>query len=89
MTDEERQRQMDFILDQQARLASTMSLLAESHARDTERISRDRARIDRLEESFVILTKLAESYGERIEGVEESVAELRRLAGSDGGSVQP
>jgi len=81
MTDEERQRQMDFILEQQARQASTMSLLAESHARD-------HARVARLEESFVVLTKLAESYGERIEGVEEAVAELRRLSGS-GGSVQP
>jgi hypothetical protein len=89
MTDEDRQRQMDFILDQQARLASTMSLLAESHARDSERITRDRARIDRLEESFVILTKLAESYGERIGGVEESVAELKRLTGSGGGTIQP
>ncbi len=89
MTDEERQRQMDFILEQQARQAATLSLLAESHARDTERISRDRARIDRLEESFVILTKLAESYGDRNGGVEEAVAELRRLSDPNGGSVQP
>jgi hypothetical protein len=85
MTDEERQRQMDFIVDTLARLTSTMSQLAEAQAIDTERITRDRARIARLEDSFVILTKLAESYGERIGSVEESVAALRRLSGGDVG----
>lgn len=89
MTDEERQRQMDFILDSLARLTATTSQLAEAQASDSERITRDRARIARLEDSFVVLTKLAESYGERIGGVEESVAELRRLADAGGGSVQP
>lgn len=82
MTDEERQRQMDFILEQQARLTATVSLLAETQ-------TRDHARVARLEESFVILTNLAESYGERIGSVEESVAALKRLSGADGGSVQP
>jgi hypothetical protein len=80
MTDEERQRQMDFIMDTLARLTSTMSQLAESHARD-------HGRVVRLEESFVILTNLAESYGDRIGSVEESVAALRRLSGADGGDV--
>ncbi len=78
MTDEERQRQMDFIMDTLARLTSTMSQLAESH-------TRDHARVVRLEESFVILTKLAESYGDRIGSVEESVTALRRLSGGDVG----
>ncbi|HEY0100825.1 MAG TPA: hypothetical protein VGB76_17900 [Pyrinomonadaceae bacterium] len=82
MTDEERQRQMDFILDSLARLTATTSQLAESHARD-------HARIARLEESFVILTDLAGSYGERLGGVEEAVAELRRLSGSEDGGLQP
>lgn len=89
MTDEERQRQMDFILDTLARLTAATSQLAEAQAIDSERITRDRARIVRLEESFVILTNLAGSYGERIGSVEESVAELRRLSESNGGSVQP
>jgi len=89
MTDEERQRQMDFILNSLANLTATVSQLAEAQRIDSERITRDRARIVRLEDSFVILTKLAESYGERIGDVEESVAALKRLSGAEGGSVQP
>jgi hypothetical protein len=78
---------MDFILDSLARLTATVSQLAEAQAADSERITRDRARIARLEDSFVILTNLAESYGERIGSVEESVAALRRLSESGGGDV--
>jgi len=89
MTDEERQRQMDFILNSLANLTATVSQLAEAQAKDSERITRDRERIVRLEDSFIILTKLAESYGERIGDVEEAVAALKRLSGAEGGSVQP
>ncbi len=44
MTAEERQRQLDFILDSLARLTFTTSQLVEAEAHDFERITRDRAR---------------------------------------------
>lgn len=84
MAEEERQRQMEFIIDTLARLTATTSQLAESNASD-------RARIVRLEESFVVLLELAGRYEERLdqndrraERLEESIAELRRLTGRNG-----
>jgi hypothetical protein len=104
MTEEERQRQMDFILDSLARLTATtdglaykldsltdmIGGLAESHVAERER---DRARLARLEESFVVLTELASRHEERFDQsdgraarIEASVAELRRLAERNGGN---
>ncbi|HZH89368.1 MAG TPA: hypothetical protein VEX70_01990 [Pyrinomonadaceae bacterium] len=87
MTDEERQRQMEFILDTLARLTASTSQLAESDAID-------RARRVRLEESFVVLLELAGRHEERLDQndrraarLEESMAELRRLTGQNGGDV--
>jgi hypothetical protein len=40
MTDEERQWQMDFILDSLANLTATMSHLAEAQAKDSEHFTR-------------------------------------------------
>jgi hypothetical protein len=47
MTDEERQRQMDFILDQQAQFAVNMQKLEEADTRSNKRI-------DRLEQVLVL-----------------------------------
>ncbi|MCA1565150.1 MAG: hypothetical protein LC803_05855 [Acidobacteria bacterium] len=78
MTEEERQRQMEFILDTLARLTATTDKLAykadgltdmigglaESQAAERER---DQARIVRLEESFVVLADLASRHEERLD----------------------
>ena len=87
MTEEERQRQMEFILDTLARLTATTSQLAESSAVD-------HARRVRLEESFVMLLELAGRHEERLDQndrraarLEESIAELRRLTGQNGDNV--
>ncbi|MDQ1558412.1 MAG: hypothetical protein QOD32_1472 [Pyrinomonadaceae bacterium] len=84
MTEEERQRQIEFILDTLARLTATTSQLAESNAVD-------RARRVRLEESFVMLLELAGRHEERLDRndrraarLEESIAELRRLTERNG-----
>ena|SRR5689334_24526615 len=63
MTNEDRQRTMDFILQQQAKFAASIERLEE------ERI-RDRPRLARLEESFqtvVELLKIQESRLDRVE----------------------
>jgi len=81
MTDEERQRQIEFILDTLARLTATTDALAykidgltdvvgglaESHDAERERSARDQARIVRLEESFVVLADLASRHEERLD----------------------
>ncbi|MDQ1590087.1 MAG: hypothetical protein QOG71_714 [Pyrinomonadaceae bacterium] len=75
---------MDFIVDTLARLTATTSQLVEVQATDSERITRDRERIVRLEEGFLTLIKLAENHSERIEGLEGAIAELKRLTGGNG-----
>ena len=48
MTDEERQRQMDFILAQQAQFSVNMDALRESQARTDETVSRLSTHVERL-----------------------------------------
>ena len=90
MTEEERQRQMEFILDTLARLTATTDALAykiggvadmigglaESHVIARERIERDQARIVRLEESFVLLLELAGRHEERLDQNDRRAARL-------------
>jgi hypothetical protein len=95
MTEEERQRQMEFILDTLARLTAKTDQLTDLQAAEREGSVRDRARLVRLEESFVVLTELASRHEERLDQndrrwvrLEESIAELRRLTeGNKGDSV--
>jgi hypothetical protein len=47
MTDEERQRAMDFILDQQAKNSSALEKLIESHLSAENRLSLSEVRLDR------------------------------------------
>ncbi|HZH32430.1 MAG TPA: hypothetical protein VEY11_16820 [Pyrinomonadaceae bacterium] len=93
MTEEERQRQIEFILDTLARLTAKTDQLTDSQAAEREDSVRDRARLVRLEESFVVLTELASRHEERLDQndrrsarLEESIAELRRLTGRNGGN---
>lgn len=53
MTDEERQRQMDFIIEQQAQLVTTQQ--------------QHEARLAEIERSFQILVRLAEGASERMD----------------------
>jgi hypothetical protein len=90
MTEEERQRQMDFILDTLARLTAitdglaykidgltdTVGGLAESHVTERERSAREHARLIRLEESFVMLLELAGRHEERLDQNDRRSARL-------------
>lgn len=83
MSEDERQRQMDFILDSLARLSANTDRMAELQARDPQRIKR-------LEESFILLTQMARSHEERhdrtearVANMEEAVALLTRIVSKD------
>lgn len=93
MTGEERQRQIEFILDTLARLTAKTDQLTDSQAAEREVSVRERARLVRLEESFVVLTELASRHEERLDQnnrrsvrLEESIAELRRLTERNDGN---
>lgn len=84
MTDEERQRQMDFILDTLARLTVTTSQLSETTNQLAELQQRDHVRLTELQQSYLLLIRLAENHSERLEGAEGAIAELKRLTGGNG-----
>ncbi|HYG81785.1 MAG TPA: hypothetical protein VD861_15415 [Pyrinomonadaceae bacterium] len=73
MTNEEIEKTMQFILEQQAQFTSNFQKLEESLQKLEESLQkmeesrkRDAARITRLEESFQLLVRLAESHDERL-----------------------
>ncbi|HEU0144068.1 MAG TPA: hypothetical protein VFQ47_04720 [Nitrososphaera sp.] len=69
MTNEEIQKTMEFILEQQAQFAANIQKLQE------ERI-RDDSRLRRLEESFQLLVQLAQSTDTRLSTLESNMATL-------------
>jgi len=71
MTNEDRQRTMDFILQQQAQFAASIQRL------DEERI-RDRPRLARLEKSFQRVVALLEIQESRVDRVEIDAAAVER-----------
>jgi hypothetical protein len=71
MTDEERQRLMEFILEQQAQLNASVQQL------DEERI-RERPRMAELRESFKTLVQLSIKYDERLDTLDSSTGALER-----------
>lgn len=73
MTNEERHRTMEFILEQQAHFAAHLQQLEE------ERI-RDRPRLARLEESFQRLVQLAEISDSRLDRLESTSSALEATA---------
>jgi DNA repair ATPase RecN len=66
MTNEEIQRTMEFILEQQAQFAVNVQRLQEEHLRDGPRL-------DRLEESFQLLVQLAQNTDSRLDRVEANL----------------
>ncbi|HXQ70862.1 MAG TPA: hypothetical protein VN844_10265 [Pyrinomonadaceae bacterium] len=86
MTDEERRRTMEFILEQQAQFAANIQRHDENFRRLEEDRIRDRPRITELEKSFKILVELCRTYDIRMDDaefrattLEESVRRLNLL----------
>jgi hypothetical protein len=69
MTNEEMQKTMEFILEQQAQFAANIQKLQEERMRDGTRIKR-------LEESFQLLVQLAQSTDTRLGILESNMATL-------------
>jgi len=93
MSNDERQRQMDFILNNLAQLTVKLDGLTEKVDGLTGNVGglvdiqrADAVRIGRLEEAFVTLTQLSErvvdrldEHNARITGVEDAIVTLTRL----------
>ena len=69
MNNEEIQKTMEFILEQQAQFAANIQKLHEERMRDDSRIKR-------LEESFQLLVQLAQSTDTRLDTLETNMATL-------------
>jgi hypothetical protein len=69
MNNEEIQKTMEFILEQQAQFAANIQKLQEERMRDESRLKR-------LEESFQLLVQLAQSTDTRLDTLESSMATL-------------
>jgi chromosome segregation ATPase len=69
MTNEDMQRTMEFIVEQQAQFASNIQRLEEERVRDTPRLTR-------LEESFQLLVRLAENTDLRLDRIESATTAL-------------
>ena len=65
MTNEEMEKTMQFIVEQQAQFASNFQRMEEARGKDS-------ARVTRLEESFQLLVQLAESHDERLVALAEA-----------------
>jgi ABC-type transporter Mla subunit MlaD len=83
MTDEERQRQMDFIINQQAQLTVTVGQLAEKVDHLAEKVdhlagSVDRIaeKVDRTADSVIALLAIAEIHDQEIKETDERLNAL-------------
>lgn len=86
MTNEQMQRTMEFIVEQQARFAANIQRHDENFRRLEEERIRDRPRITELEKSFKILVELCRTHDIRMDDaefrtttLEESVRRLNLL----------
>jgi adenine deaminase len=66
MTNEEMEKTMQFILEQQAQFTANFQRIEAAREKDEEARKRDSARITRLEESFQLLVQLAQNHDERL-----------------------
>jgi chromosome segregation ATPase len=69
MTNEEIQKTMEFILEQQAQFAVNIQRLQEDRLRDNPRLTR-------LEESFQLLVQLAQTTDTRLDTLESNMSTL-------------
>lgn len=86
--EEERQRQMDFIVNTLAQLTAKIDSIANIEKADV-------VRIGRLEDAFVTLTKLSErvvdrldEHRERLSGIEQAIVTLTHLIEQRNGGSQ-
>lgn len=80
MTNEDRQRTMEFILEQQAQFAVNIQRLEESVQRIEEERVRDRPRLARLEESFLFLVEWNRTVDSRLDRSETKTSSLESKA---------
>jgi hypothetical protein len=80
MTDEERQRQMDFIVNQQAQFAANMQLSDERIRRLEETQQRAEEKWARTEEGIRSLLAIAEIHEREITEMKEEIRENSRIA---------
>ncbi|HEX8071794.1 MAG TPA: hypothetical protein VF546_17735 [Pyrinomonadaceae bacterium] len=80
MTDEERQRQMDFIINQQAQFAAGIQRLQEAHAEGEKRVARLERAVQRMQEGQAQIQE-AQARSEKRLGRLERVAQLMVRAG--------
>jgi hypothetical protein len=71
MTDEDRQRTMDFILEQQAQFSVNLQKLEEIQKADA-------VRIGRVEESIITLTRIAQGFDERLDNHQEQITDVKQ-----------
>jgi ABC-type transporter Mla subunit MlaD len=83
MTDEERQRQMDFITEQQAQLTATVGSLAENVGQLTGnveqlgvKVERLAEKVDRTADSVIALLAIAEIHDREIKETDERLNAL-------------
>lgn len=77
MTNEEIEKTMQFILEQQAQFTTNFQKIEESRLRDTNRVTQ-------LEESFRLLVQLAQSHDERLVSLAEAqIRTSEQLAETD------
>ena len=76
MTNEERRRTMEFIVEQQAQFAANIQQHEENFRRMEEERIRDRPRMAELEKSFKILVDLCRIHDIRVDDVESRTTSL-------------
>ena len=77
MTNEEMQRTMEFVLNQQARFSEGMEQLRESHAQAEKRISNLETGFVNIVNAVADITKIQQALAERVTQLAVDIAELR------------
>ncbi|MBC7909385.1 MAG: hypothetical protein H7Y30_02730 [Pyrinomonadaceae bacterium] len=78
MTDEDRQRTMDFILEQQAQFSVNVQKLEEIQKQAELERKADAVRIGRVEESIITLTRIAQGFDERLDNQQEQITDVKQ-----------
>lgn len=76
MTDDERQREVDFILEQQAQLTVSMGQLTETVDRLSNKVDKLSDKVDRTADSVNALLAIAEIHDQEIKATDERLNAL-------------
>lgn len=82
MTDEERQRTINFLLESQARMDASVQRHEEELQRIKKARLRERPQMVELRKSFEILVQLSKNNDDRMDGLDASTAALSRKTSS-------